>query len=127
MTPALLLSLVLLAAFAAASLALAGVLALAWRLGLSRLGASSLELFILRLSPAVGALVITLAAALPAFLSFEPRLRQETAGPWLIALAALALALIVAGIWRGWRACRGARALLRRCRCDEPLIGVIGA
>lgn len=144
MSPALLLALVLFATFAASSLALSGLLAVIWRAGLKRLEATSLDLLALRLMPSAGALLIALAVVLPAFLSFEPRRSHEAAGPWLFALAALALACLAHGGWRAWRACRAARALLKRCRATagdtrpddqvvqlmvgaEPLVAVIGA
>jgi Zn-dependent protease with chaperone function len=120
MSPALLLALVLFATFGLASLALSGLLALAWRAGLERLSASSLDLLGLRLLPAAGALLIAFAVALPAFLSFEPQRQQEAAGPWLMVLAALAGVCIAGGIWRGWHACGAARALIRDCLPGRP-------
>jgi beta-lactamase regulating signal transducer with metallopeptidase domain len=143
MTPGTLLVLVLLAAFALAGLALAALLALAWHLGLRRAALTSLDLVGLRLLPAAGALLVMLAVVLPAFLSFEPEQEQETAGPWLILLAVIGAACLVAGMWRAWRAVRAARALLSQYRLDprgagqgtpvhiveatEPLVAVVGA
>lgn len=120
MSPAVLLGLVLLAAFGLASLALSGLLGLLWRLGLGRLGSASLDLLGLRLLPAAGALLISLAVVLPAFLRYEPHREREAAGPWLIAMASLALVCLTHGVWRGWRACRAARSLTRRCGLPEP-------
>ncbi len=144
MSSAVLLGLVLLSSFALVSLVLAGLLTLAWRAGLKRVGAGSLDLLGLRLLPAAGALLVALAVVLPAFLAYEPHREHETAGPVLIGLAAFAGVCLAHGIWRGWRACRAARALLRRCGLPaqrglgqaavvhvvdvpEPLIAVIGA
>jgi len=141
--PPVLLALVLLATFGLVSLLLSGLLALAWRAGLGRVSATSLDLLALRLLPSAGGLLIALTVVLPAFLGFEPRREQEAAGPLLIALAALAIATLAGGIWRGWRAARAARTLLDRCRPEalagtqgmpvhvvessEPLVAVIGA
>lgn len=141
MNPAALLALVLLATFALVSLVLSGLLALAWRAGLERLGATSLDLLALRLLPTSGALLMALTVVLPAFLGFEPHHEREAAGPLLIALATLTAAGLAGGIWRGWRAVRAARSLLARCRTGpdsgghqvhvvataEPLVAVIGA
>jgi Zn-dependent protease with chaperone function len=140
--PAAVLGLVLLATLGLVGLSLSAVLALAWRAGLERLGATSLDLLGLRLLPSAGALLIALAVVLPAFLRFEPRQEHEVAGPVLLVLAGLAAAGLVGGFWRGWRACRAARALLDCCRpgpdriggdsvhvvdAAEPLVAVIGA
>jgi Zn-dependent protease with chaperone function len=143
MNSAVLLALVLLSSFALAELALSVLLALAWRAGVRRLPATSLDLIALRLLPAAGALLIALGMVLPAFLTFEPHREQETAGPWLFALAAVAAGLLTAGVWRGWAACLAARSLLARCRTGpqavvdgtvvhlvhvpEPLVAVVGA
>jgi Zn-dependent protease with chaperone function len=142
MSPALLLGLVLLATLALVGLILSCLLALAWRAGLGRLSATALDLLGLRLLPAAGALLIALTVVLPAFLRFEPRQEHEAAGPLVIVLAALAIAGLLAGTWRGWRACRAARRLLDSCRLGadsaggntlhvveaaEPLVAVIGA
>jgi Zn-dependent protease with chaperone function len=141
-SPATLLALVLLATLGLVSLILSGLVALAWRAGLERFGATSLDLLGLRLLPSAGALLIGLTVVLPAFLSFEPHQEHEAAGPVLIVLAALAAAGVSGGLWRGWRACRAARALLACCRpgpdrvgdatvhvldSAEPLVAVIGA
>jgi bla regulator protein blaR1 len=123
--PPVLRVLVLLATFGLVSLLLSGLLALAWRAGLGRVSATSLDLLALRLLPSAGALLIALTVVLPAFLGFEPRREQEAAGPVLIALAALAIATLAGGVWRGWRAARAARTLLHRCR-PEPLAGPQG-
>jgi Zn-dependent protease with chaperone function len=142
MSPVVLLGLVLLATFGLVGLMLSGLVALAWRAGLERLSATSVDLLGLRLLPSAGALVIALTVVLPAFLSFEPYREHEAAGPLVVVLAALAAAGLAGGVWRGWRACRAARALLDRCRpgvdrvgpdtvqvveAAEPLVAVIGA
>lgn len=143
MNPALLLALVLLAAFALAGLLLSGLLALVWHAGLKRARLASLDLLGLRLLPPGGALLIALAVALPAFLGFEPHREEEAAGPWLIALAVLGAACLAGGAWRAARALHAARALLKRCRLDPhgavlgmplhlvegagPLVAVVGA
>jgi Zn-dependent protease with chaperone function len=144
MNPVLLLGVVLLATFGLVSLLLSGLLALAWRAGLSRRSAASIDLMSLRLLPAAGAALIALAVVLPAFVRYEPHREQEAVGPLLILLAAFALACLAHGLWRGWQACRAARALLERwglskagnAECPqavrvvddaEPFIAVIGA
>lgn len=143
MNPAVVLALVLLATYGLLALMLSALVALAWRAGLERARATSLDLLALRLLPAAGALLIALTVVLPAFLSFEPRHEQEAAGPWLWVLAMLAAAALVGGIRRGWHAVRAARALLKCCRAAppgagtgpvvhlvdsaEPLVAVIGA
>ena len=132
MSAALLLALVLLAAYAAGALLLSGLAALAWRAGLKRVLTTSADLLALRLLPAAGGLLIALTVVLPAFVSYEPHRGREAVGPWLMLLAGLALASIGHGAWRGWRACAGARALLlsygplrRRVLGSGQEIGVI--
>jgi Zn-dependent protease with chaperone function len=142
MSPAALLGLVLLATLGLVGLLLSALLALLWHAGLERLGATSRDVFGLRLLPSAGALLVALTVVLPAFISFEPHQEHEAAGPVLIVLAALAAAGVSGGLWRGWRACRAARALLESCRpgpdrvgdatvhvvhAAEPLVAVIGA
>lgn len=142
MSPAALLGLVLLATLGLVGLMLSGLLALAWRAGLDRIGATARDLLGLRLLPSAGALLIALTVVLPAFLAFEPHQEHEAAGPVLIVLAALAAAGVAGGLWRGWRACHAARTLLDCCRpgpdrvgdatvhvvdAAEPLVAVIGA
>lgn len=122
MSPALLLALVLLAAFGLGTLLLSGVLVLAWRAGLARTRATAADLLALRLLPPAGALLIALTVVLPAFLAFEPPREEEGAGPVLILLAVLAMGALTAGLVRGWRAVRASRALLQCCR-PEPAIG----
>jgi hypothetical protein len=143
MTSALMLSVVMLATFAGAALLLAGVVALVWRSGLSRVRIASADLLALRLLPAAGALLLVLTILLPAFLSHEPHQDRETVGPLVLVLAAFAVLTLAHGLYRGWRACTAARSLLRACgparRCvvengysvhvvdlAKPLIGVIG-
>ena len=129
MSSALLLSLVLLAAFGLGTLLLSALVALAWRAGLARTRATAADLLAVRLLPPAGALLIALTVVLPAFLSFEPRREDEGAGPVLILLAALAIAALAGGLVRGWRAVRASRALLERCRAEpeRPLVALIGA
>lgn len=144
MSPAVMLGLVLLAAFGLATLILALAVALAWRAGLQRTPATSAELLMLRLLPAAGGLVLVLTVVLPAFLSQEPHQSREAAGPLLMALAAWALLTLGLGGWRAWRACAAARALLRNCgpvgrslmvngrkvgvvAVADPIVAVVGA
>lgn len=143
MNPSALVGLVLLATFGLASLALSGLLALAWRAGLSRIGTRSLDLVTLRLVPAAGALLIALTVAFPAFMRYEPHREHEAAGPWLAAMSAFAGVCLIHGMWRGWQACRAARAFVRRWGLDradrrgapgvyvvdipQPLVAAIGA
>jgi hypothetical protein len=143
MTSALTLGVVMLAAFALAALLLAGVVALVWYGGLRQVRTAAADLLALRLLPVAGALLFVLTVVLPAFLSHEPYQDREMVGPWVLLLAALAVLTLGHGFGRGWRAWRGARALLRACgpakRCvvenghrvqvvdiAQPLIGVIG-
>jgi BlaR1 peptidase M56 len=144
MSPPLTLCLVLLATVGLIGLILSGFVALAWRAGLRRVTATSADLLTLRWLPAAGGLLIAVTVVLPAFLSYEPPQEREAAGPLLITLAALSLASLVHGVWRGWHACAVARALLSRCgpssrrivengqevrlvEIAEPLAGVVGA
>jgi Zn-dependent protease with chaperone function len=120
MSSGALLGLVLLASYGLTSLLLSAVLAVAWRAGLSRMAAASLDFLSLRLLPSAGALMIALAVVLPAFVRYEPHREDESVGPWMIVLAAFALVCVAHGLWRGWRACGAARALLRRARFHEP-------
>ncbi len=115
MSPAVLLCLVLLATFGLATLMLSLLVAVAWRPGLQRAPAASAELLALRLLPAGGALLLVLTVVLPAFLTEEPHQPREAAGPWLLILAAWSLLAVSHGLWRGWRACAAAHALLRNC------------
>lgn len=144
MNPAALLSLVLLATFGLATLILSVLVALVWRSGLERTPAISAELLMLRLLPAAGGLLLALTVVLPAFLSREPPHPREAVGPLLLILAACSVLAVSHGIWRGWRACAAARALLRNCgpvgrqlmvrgqkvgliAVAEPMVAVIGA
>src|SRR5215831_17179994 len=143
MSSALTLGIVLLATFGLAALMLAGLVAVAWHAGLNRVRMAPADLLALRLFPVVGALVLVLTVALPAFLSYEPHQDREAAGPLLLTLAAFALLTVGHGIWRGWRAWTAARSLLQACAparrwvvengrrvhvvdIDEPIIGVVG-
>ena len=144
MSAVLLLCLVLLATFALATLLLSGVVAIAWRAGLSCKLDSAADLLALRLLPAAGGLLIVLTVVLPAFLSYEPHQEREAAGPVLLGLAAFALATLGHGMWRGWRACAAARTVLRSwgasqrpkfeggqriqvIEAREPIVAVVGA
>lgn len=115
MNAELVLCLVLLATFGLAAASLSSVLALAWCAGLTRSATTSAELLALRLFPVAGGALIVLTVVLPAFLSYEPHRASEAAGPWLLMLSACSLGSLVHGIWRGWRACGAARALLKDC------------
>ena len=144
MISALLLGVVLLATFGAAALLLSGIVATAWRAGLSSVRISAADLLSLRLLPVTGALLFALTVVLPAFLSREPHRDREAAGPLLLILAAFTLVTLGHGIWRGWRAWAASRSLMHACnsakRCmiengntvhivetTVPVIGVIGA
>jgi Zn-dependent protease with chaperone function len=115
MSPAVMLCLVLLATFGLSTLMLSGLVALAWYAGLKWRAAVSVDLLTLRLLPAVSSALIVLTVALPAFLSQEPHQPREAAGPLLLTLATFSFVTLGHGIWRGWRACVGAWALLRAC------------
>ena len=143
MSSVLILDIVLLATFGLAALLLAGLVAVAWHAGLSRMRLASVDLLALRLFPVAGALVFAVTVVLPAFLSYEPHQDREAAGLLLLILAAFALLTLGHGIWRGSRAWAAARSLLKECGpakrwvvenghsvqvidAAEPIIGVIG-
>jgi hypothetical protein len=137
------LCLVLLGVYGLTALVLSAAVALAWSAGLKQAVAGSGDLLLLRLLPAGGALLIVLTVVSPAFLTQEPHLKREAAGPLLVLLAALSGFALGVGIWRAWRACTSARALLKHCGparrsvtanglelnvvdVPEPLVAVIG-
>jgi hypothetical protein len=143
MTPSTMLCLVLLGVYPLVTLVLSAAVALAWHAGLRQTAAGSGDLVLLRLLPAAGGALIVLAVVLPAFLTQEPHEQHEAAGPLLVVLAALSGVAFGFGIRRGWRACTGARAVLRGCDparrwtaatgqeihvvdIPEPLVAVIG-
>ncbi|MBV8405965.1 MAG: M48 family metalloprotease [Gammaproteobacteria bacterium] len=115
MNPVAMLCWVLLATFALSTLALSGVVALAWHAGLKKRLSATADLIALRLLPPLGGALIVLTVVLPAFLSEEPHRQRETAGPLLLALAVLAVIMLGHAIWRAWQACVEAQALLRKC------------
>ena len=138
------LCLVLLAAYGLASLLLSIAVAGLYGAWPVRTRATSGGLLALRLLPSAGALFLTLAVVLPAFLSHEPNRAAEPVGPLLVGLAVFALLVIGDGMLRGWRAWVAAAALLRTCgpanrRCvmaglnvdivdlPQPMVAVIGA
>jgi Zn-dependent protease with chaperone function len=140
----LMLSLVLLATFGVGAVMLSGLVVLAWRAGLDRRCSTTADLLTLRLLPVAGAVLIALTVVLPGFLSYEPRHEREAAGPLLCTLAAFAAFVLTHGLWRGWRACLAAQALLRSCGpvkrrlvengqeikvidVPEPIVAVIGS
>ena len=137
------LGLVLLAAYGLAGLLLAAAVAVGCRMGLDRALSTARDLLALRLLPSVGAGLFALTVVLPAFLVYEPPREVETAGPLLLALALLALAVLADGGRRGWQATRAAGRLLRQSasmdcwpvdggRCVEvvdvpdPIVAVVG-
>lgn len=143
MSSLLLLGIVLLATFGLTATLLAGLVAIAWHAGLSRVRTASADLLALRLLPVAGALVFAVTVVLPAFLTREPYRDREPVGPLLLTLAALALLALAHGIWRGWRAWTAARALFQSCGptkryvvengcivqvvdVPNPIVGVIG-
>lgn len=69
-------------------------------------------LFLLRVLPAVAAVIFVLGVFLPAYCVFEPRESGEMAGPSLLMLAAVALIVIAGGVGRGRQASRATRALV---------------
>jgi hypothetical protein len=70
-------------------------------------------LFWLRMLPGVGSMAAVFGLVLPAFVAFEPRVSSERVGPALVALAALAGALVAAGLGRAVRSCLATRGLVR--------------
>jgi hypothetical protein len=143
MSGALMPSLVAAAGYGLANLTLAlAVAALSPWIGARRLSAG--QLLTLRLLPGFGALVLVAAVILPAFLTYEPRVRSETGGPLLWGLAGLSLVMVGDALRRALSARRATRALLGRCgaarrhilrggrsveivELAEPLVAVIGA
>jgi hypothetical protein len=135
---------VLAAVYGLSSLLLSILVAGMWRAGLERTRPTSGDLLALRLLPSGGAVFVTLAVVLPAFLIHEPRHEVEQVGALLGVLVLIALVTVGHGILRGWRACTAAAALLRNFgqanRCcvmagrnveivdvPEPLVAVVGA
>lgn len=109
------LALVSTAVFGLANLGLSVLIGAAWRLGLQRRGATSAQILALRLVPSIGALVLSAAVAVPAFLRTEPAHEAERVGACVIALGLLGFGVLGAGIARGWRAIASSRRLLRHC------------
>jgi Zn-dependent protease with chaperone function len=116
------LCLVLLAAYALACMLLSLLVALVWRGGLHRVLQSSHALLALRLLPAVGAVVLLLGVALPAFWVYEPEYPSEDVGSLICILAGISLLLLSAAIRRGFVAWLDTRALLRRCKSLDSLL-----
>ena len=110
------------ASYALFNIAASLACALAWRVSLAnRAYASAVQraaaLILFRSAPVAAALAITTIAVVPAFSIFEPYHASETAGPLVLALAAIALmqfgaasAVAAASMWRTRDA---ARAWLR--------------
>jgi hypothetical protein len=116
------LCLVLLAAYALNCMLLSLLVALLWRAGLHRVLQSSHALLALRLLPTVGAVVLLLGVALPAFWMYEPEYPSEDVGSLICILAGISLLLLGAAIRRGCVAWLDTRALLERCKFLEPLL-----
>lgn len=143
MSAALVCLLVAAAGYGLASVTLAlAVVALARWIGAR--GLTARELLALRLLPGFGALLLVITVIVPAFLSYEPRVRSEAGGPLLWGLALLSVMMAGDALRRALCAHRATRALLRRCgprrshtlpsgrsveviELDEPLVAVIGA
>jgi Zn-dependent protease with chaperone function len=135
--------LVLVAVYALTSLLLSILVAAIWRVGLGRMRATSSDFLALRLLPTAGAALLTFTVVLPAFLSYEPAHELEAVGPFLVALAVLAVVTAAAGVLRGWRAVVAGRILMRSCGrpgywstadgqnvdlfdIPEPIVAVVG-
>jgi Zn-dependent protease with chaperone function len=86
-------------AFVLVNIALSILTLAVWKLGRSRLRSPG-ALFALRMLPSVGALAAAVGLALPAYLSFEPLRSAERASAPLLAIVAIAVALIAAGLVR---------------------------
>jgi hypothetical protein len=117
------LCLVLVGVYGLTSLLLSIVVAVSWGAGFHRMRSTSNDFFAMRLLPTVGAAVLTLTVALPAFLIYEPAHELEEVGPFLVALVLLALVTAGAGIVRSGRAWLAGRGLLRNCGPDERWSG----
>jgi Zn-dependent protease with chaperone function len=84
-------------------------------------------LLLLRLLPSVTASVLVLGVFAPAFYRLEPRGTDETAGPWLVALACVAALLILNAARRVGRAWLATRRLVRRWLSTSTLVTLRGA
>jgi Zn-dependent protease with chaperone function len=143
MNRAVILCLVLLATFGLSTLTLSSLVALTWHAGLKRRLAAAGDLLTFRLLPVIVSALIVFTVVLPAFLTQEPHQPREPAGLLLLTLAMFSLVALGHGIWRGWRACVGARAVLTACGpatrrlvdngqeievldVAEPIVAVIG-
>ena len=132
------LGIVMVAVYGLSSLALSAVVVMVWSLRLRHIAASAGDILALRVLPAGGALVLTLAVALPAFLIYEPAHAVETIGPIIVVFFLLSVLTAVDGIRRAWLAVAAARALLQDFRqpdearfqileLSEPMVAVVGA
>jgi len=121
-----LLWLVLIAAYGLMNLLLSVLVGCIWSSWLAAKPLRSRGLLTLRMLPSVGALFLSLAVVLPAFLTEEPKRGGEAVGPVLILTAIFALLSIGAGCLRGWRARLATAKLLGDCDRLHPRISIAG-
>jgi hypothetical protein len=109
--------------FVVANLGITCMSLLLWRIFRPR-GATAL--FVLRVLPAAGALIIVGGLVLPSFLRFEPSHGAERVGFKLVPLALLVLALVAAGAHRAIGASRAGRRLVSAWLSEGRLVGFMG-
>jgi Zn-dependent protease with chaperone function len=107
--------LVLLAVYGVAVVGLAAMLLVAQRTSRFLRVTAANDLFVVRVMPVAGAVLLTLAIALPAFLTYEPRVADEPVGPIVIVFAGLAVTMLGDALRRALRARAAARAFVSHC------------
>ena len=121
MNSAATLLLVLLAVYGVTAVGLVGLLLVAQRTCRFVQVTAANDLLVVRVTPMFGATLLTLAIALPAFLSYEPRVAHEPVGPIVFMLAGLTIAMLGDALRRALKARAAARAFVSRCGlvCSE--------
>jgi hypothetical protein len=133
----------LLGGYAAVNIGLSLLIVLLWYAGLERCVSRAVDIVAMRLVPGAGALLMSVAVVLPAFLDQEPSREGETPGLLICGLAFLTLLMVGDALRRGWGAWRATRDLKRSYRVRqftqvqghpigivdirEPVVMVVGA
>lgn len=107
--------LVLLAVYGVAVVGLGAVLLAAQRTSRFQRITAANDLLLVRIMPVAGAALLTCTVALPAFLAYEPRVKDEPVGPFVIVLAGLAIAMLLDALRRALKARAAARAFAKHC------------